>query len=153
MKRNIPLLAAILVAVPLMYFISGNGILSRKINNSNQVMMPSPQEGEENEKLREKYNELKHRAAPGVSWRDIEKLNAANLAEMKRSNPGRISFANGNINGTWSEKGNDNIAGSVRAVDYNPVNNTIFTISNGGSFGWRGLGGRVVNPSHPAPPV
>lgn len=134
MRKYIPLMAAILIAVPLMYMISGNSIFSRKINNSNQVMMPSPQEGEENEKLREKYNELKHRAAPGVSWREIERLNAANLAEIKRSNPGRISFANGNINGTWSEKGNDNIAGSVRAVDYNPSTNTIFTISNGGSL-------------------
>ena len=118
----------------LIYGVSINRLFSKKINSGTQVFMPSPQEGEENEKLREKYNELKHKAAPGVSWRDIEKMNAANLNELKRNNAGIVSFANGNIIGAWSEKGNDNIAGSIRAVDYNPATNTIFTISNGGSL-------------------
>jgi len=133
MKKNIPLFTGILIFCALIYNTSINNLLFKKINTGIQVMMPSPQEGEENERLRERYNELRHKTAPGVSWREIEKLNAANLSETKRNTPGTLSFANGNIIGTWSEKGNDNIAGSLRAVDYNPATNTIFTISNGGS--------------------
>ena len=98
--------------------------------------MPFPEEGEENHKLRELYNELRHRTAPGTSWQEIENQNARQAWARKMSglNSPQLAFANNNIFGTWSEKGAQNLAGSVRAVDYIANTNTIYTISNGGSI-------------------
>jgi Secretion system C-terminal sorting domain len=108
-------------------------ILSCKNNTSNTIL-PKPVEGEENEKLREQYFELRHRTAPNVSWRAIEAENAKQLLIDNQTRNTQGVFANGNINGTWFERGANNQAGSIRAVDYIPASNTIYTISNGGSL-------------------
>ncbi|MFZ1527580.1 MAG: T9SS type A sorting domain-containing protein [Ferruginibacter sp.] len=108
-----------------------------------QVDFPAPVEGEENEKLRELYNELRHKAAPGVVWEDIERQNAVDAAQQRMAMGQRASFANGNINGVWEEKGANNQAGSIRAVDYVPATNTLYTIGNGGSL-WTSVLGTGV---------
>ena len=96
--------------------------------------MPRPIEGEENEKLREMYNALRHKAAPGVDWREIERQNASHNLSLLRTRGGSTSFANGAINGSWAEKGASNQTGSIRAIDYVPSENKLYTVSNGGSL-------------------
>jgi hypothetical protein len=111
-------------------------IISCKNNVGNKIL-PRPEEGGENEKLREKYFELRHRTAPNVSWRTIEAENAKRLAISNEASKGKVSngsFANNKINGIWYERGANNQTGSIRAVDYVPLSNTIYTISNGGSL-------------------
>jgi hypothetical protein len=103
---------------------------------------PVPTEGEENERLREKYNELRHRAAPGTDWKTIERVNSTNATalvgqrrNMAAARPQAIqSFANGAINGVWEEKGALNITGSIRAVDYTATDNKLYVVSSGGSL-------------------
>jgi hypothetical protein len=98
------------------------------------MQMPQPIEGEENEKLRIKYNALRHKAAPGVIWQDIEAQNALRNLALQRSRGGSTSFAGGAINGTWAEKGASNQTGSIRAIDYVPSSNKLYTVSNGGTL-------------------
>ncbi|MBS1737751.1 MAG: hypothetical protein JSS98_14275 [Bacteroidetes bacterium] len=108
--------------------------LKGKTTIGNVLKLPLPTEGEENEELREKYFELKHRAAPGISWQNIENQNMIQAATAMQRQAFTSSFANGNITGSWSARGANNITGSVRVVDYEPGSNTIYTISNGGSL-------------------
>lgn len=108
------------------------------------VLLPAPQEGEEgeeNEKKRELYNELRHRAAPGVHWKTIENNNRLNALSLIAAHSRRnarpmapASFANGALNGVWEERGARNVTGSVRAVDYTASDNRLYVVSNGGSL-------------------
>jgi hypothetical protein len=111
---------------------SGRNIAYKSL--SAVLQMPQPVEGEENEKLREKYNALRHKAAPGVIWQDIEAQNALYNRNLLRSRTGSNSFANGALNGSWSEKGATNQTGSIRAIDYVPSANKLYTVSNGGTL-------------------
>lgn len=113
--------------------------LASQLNTNSIVQMPAPIEGEENEKLRERYEELRHRAAPGVSWRTIEMNNHQRLTASRQSNPPQYNqrympYANGAFAGEWEPRGANNLTGSVRAVDYVPSTNTLYTVSNGGSL-------------------
>lgn len=124
-------LLAIFVVTGLTYsFLHNNRMIS-----ANQPV-PQPVEGEENEKLRERYNELRHTAAPGVVWQKMEANNASLLFDryLKRSINQAGIFANGAIEGEWMEKGANNQTGSVRAIDYEPGTNMLYNISNGGSI-------------------
>lgn len=143
MKRKLLLFSAISLSVLAISQIKGIRQLWKKSAPAQQVTMPEPVEGEENEKLRELYNELRHRAAPGVVWQDIERQNAADAATQRIAMGQRASFANGNIEGIWEEKGADNQAGNVRSVDYVPATNTLYTIGNGGSLWTSVLGSGV----------
>ena len=119
---------------------------SKMLHYINGVAIPSPTEGEENENLREKYNALRHKAAPGVNWQTVEAENLnINLAALK-TRPLLIeneAFAGGALNGTWEERGANNQTGSIRAIDYVPQNNTLYTISNGGTL-WSSVLGSGV---------
>ena len=131
MKNLLPFSKLLLV---LLLFAAVTGCKTKSGKQPHAAVMPEPVEGEENEKLREKYFELRHRAAAGVSWRDVEAENARQLLIRNQISAPQGSFANGNINGTWFERGANNQAGSIRAVDYIPSSNTIYTIGNGGSL-------------------
>ena len=108
------------------------------------LVAPRPTEGEENEELREKYQELRHRTAPGTDWEAVEAANAKatyqNLATQTGNIAARVTetFAGGAISGDWSERGAANQTGNVRSVDYVPATNILYTISNGGSL-WRSI--------------
>src|SRR5687767_11092604 len=73
------------------------------------LLMPAPVEGEENGKLRALYEALRHRAAPGVVWEQIEIDNLKQQMERIHG-PQSFNFANGTINGMWVEKGATNQA-------------------------------------------
>jgi hypothetical protein len=97
-----------------------------------------------NLKKRDLWLAAMHRAAPGTDWKKIEAANARAALQIKKqrraqNGPNNIqeSFANGQLIGSWSEKGAANIAGSNIAIDYDAPTNMIYTISAGGSL-WRG---------------
>ncbi len=131
MKKKVVLLAHALL---LLVCFSVSNCKNHNSNKQQKTILPKPVEGEENEKLREKYFELRHKTGPNVSWRAIEAENARQILIKQQTQSPQGLFANGNINGTWFERGANNQAGSIRAVDYIPASNTIYTISNGGSL-------------------
>ncbi len=93
-------------------------------------------------KRKTQYFELIHRAKPGTDWRALEKANREMLAgiqEQRLSSPNRIleSFAGGYITATWTERGSNNVAGNVKAVDYVPATNKLYLVSDGGTL-WQG---------------
>jgi hypothetical protein len=106
---------------------------------------PEASEGDEAEQARrEAYFENQHSAAPNVNWREVEAKNMLQNYETSLRNRqnattrgGITPFAGGLLNGTWYERGSTNNAGSMIAVDYDPANDRVYSISAGGSL-WRG---------------
>jgi hypothetical protein len=94
---------------------------------------------------REKWIALTHSAAPGVDWKKVEFSNAEIMRSIKASlvkKGGIISnevFAGSKLQGTWSEKGPINQAGSIIGVDYDSIANNLYVISSGGTL-WRNNG-------------
>jgi hypothetical protein len=112
--------------------------------NLTRPEIPEAGEGEEEQQRREAYFENQHRAAPDVNWREVEAQNMLKQYEISlrnrqnASNRGGVTpFAGGLLNGTWYERGSTNNAGSMVAVDYDPTNDRVYSISAGGSL-WRG---------------
>jgi hypothetical protein len=114
--------------------------------NENPRNLPEPMGDDEIENLkkRERWFEAIHRAAPGTNWRNIEASNRIAASQIRQThirdfgrNPTAESFAGGAITGTWAERGSSNVAGSIRAVEYDAPTNNIYTISDGGTL-WRG---------------
>lgn len=137
--------AAVLVFLVVGYVFFQDKIPGITLKKSN----PSPTNGpvfridqsEEGEyERREAWIELLHKAAPGVNWREIDLQNLRALRELKAGISGNRSlefFADSTVMGEWSERGSDNQAGNLRAVDYHPPSDKIYAISDGGSV-WRG---------------
>jgi hypothetical protein len=107
-----------------------------------QNNLPRPQEGEENEKAREKFFELRHRSAPGTNWEKIESENTAALLASRKLNAPQMRggvtevFANGQLSGIWQERGSNNLSGNVRICSYDKVNDFLYSISDGGTL-WK----------------
>lgn len=111
--------------------------------NPARQLPPAPTEGDENQKKREQYFELIHRAAPGTDWRMIEQSNDQESRAWRQtylSNRGaRVNddvFANGQVQGNWEERGSDNQAGNVKAVAYDSLTDNLYVVSAGGSL-WK----------------
>lgn len=104
--------------------------------------MPRPEEGKEHNETREKFFELRHRAAPGTNWRIIEHTNAMQALRKRQatisvptSRGGETeNFANGQLTGTWIERGSNNLSGNVRIVSYDADNDKLYSISDGGTL-------------------
>lgn len=112
-------------------------------NASLSKQIPKPEEGEENDKKREKWYELIHRAAPGVDWHGIEAQNQGNAQSVRANYMAQKfmvlqdeSFANGDLQGYWDEKGSDNQAGRNIEAEYDAVNNNFYAISSNGTL-WK----------------
>ncbi len=121
-------------------------------------LLPHPTEGEEDHEQRKEWFESIHRAAPGVDWRSIEWQNRKLALQRKSSRFSTLSesgmeiLANGLVQGEWQERGSDNIAGHVKAVDYNPAMNDLYVIAEGGSLWRKNLGGgdwAMLNQDYP----
>ncbi len=104
---------------------------------------PKPTEGEENENQLEQYFEFIHRADPNTDWHAIERKNAAD-AFANRQNLLRLNgqskteyLANNQLIGQWNERGSNNLAGNVKAMDYVPSTGALYLISAGGTL-WKG---------------
>jgi hypothetical protein len=106
---------------------------------------PSPYDEKEGEGQhhykRSLFLDLQHRAAPGVDWRRENERVVVEAyleqASMGERPPGPGLFANGKIKAQWMERGSLNQAGSFGAMDYDPVGDKIYGISDGGTL-WRG---------------
>lgn len=116
----------------------------------NITLMPSPtgetmvmkEDGESEKEMkmrRKQWYEAMHLAAPGVNWRAIETENM--LANYKKTTAERDgdeekiaaeTFANGNITGTWFERGSLNQAGRITACDYYKTGNKLYVLSDAG---------------------
>ncbi len=92
--------------------------------------------------IRKAWFEDIHRAPEGVDWREIEyknqlKKHKAKLAllETRSGNCDEVeSYANDKIQAKWIEKGSINQAGSVHDTDYDPVEDMIYVVSDGGTL-------------------
>jgi hypothetical protein len=101
-------LSLLLLSIPAM-----QGCKHVRANTPSQTPKPIGDDEEDLEARKKAYIELIHRAAPGVDWRGIEEQNAINNYFRFHNGYAKTtaSFAGGAINGTWHERGNDNIAG------------------------------------------
>ncbi len=103
---------------------------------------PEPMGGEENEDRdarKKAYFELIHRAAPGTNWREVEANNALSALYLHQGHFAERStaaFAGGAINGTWYERGNDNLAGRIDHFAFMPSTSTLYATADGGSI-WK----------------
>ncbi len=137
------------LSVILSFFILLTGCLQKNKSNDSKAnkthIHPEPMGADEEElnRRRENWWKLIHKADSHTDWKMVEAANRENLVQLKqqyklnRGQNAQESFANGNIIGTWSEKGSINQAGSIIGVDFDKPTNTIYTISSGGSL-WKG---------------
>jgi len=97
------------------------------------------EEDEGNALKRELWIESMHRTAPNQNWREIERQNAFNKLKSQTLNrsSNMVVLGDSLYTGTWEERGSNNQAGSVIAVNYLQETDKIYTISAGGTL-WRG---------------
>ena len=98
-----------------------------------------PTEGEDNQEKREAWIEGRHRAAPGVDWREIneqvwadQRIERAALRRLRPANS-RVpeTFANGQLTATWDERGSSDQAGSILRTSYLPGTDHIYALGAG----------------------
>jgi len=114
-------------------------------DNSSQFPKPSngQEEGEDHVNRKEQYFENMHRAAPGTDWRSIEEENIKQSykkrIQLRKSlvKSGTETFANGDLEGEWFERGSLNQSGSITQMDYDLDNDKIYAMSSAGSL-WKG---------------
>ncbi len=118
------------------------------INNENNAFLPQPTQVAEHQDehglkdIRKAWFEDIHRAPDGIDWRDIEYKNQwkkhqakLEMLETRSGNCDEVeSYANDNIQAKWIEKGSINQAGSVHDTDYDPVEDLIYVVSDGGTL-------------------
>ena len=101
------------------------------------------------EERRNAYFDLIHSSSENVDWRAINALNFQKLAEQRAALKGyRIveTFADGNLEGEWKERGSVDVPGSNRICDYDLNTDDIYVISDGGTL-WKGnLNGETWTP-------
>ncbi|MEM1327341.1 MAG: 3-coathanger stack domain-containing protein [Bacteroidota bacterium] len=100
-------------------------------------------EGEGKGDARRAWWEVKHRAAPGVDWREVEQDNMLdryrNKQKLRKQGLAKFpqeTFANGSLIGSWFERGSIDQAGSLREIDFAATTESIYGISDGGTI-WR----------------
>jgi len=90
--------------------------------------------------------ELMHHTSDGSDWREVEFNNSLKSAKYKRdlraqyssrNGAGEEVVAEGNLSGTWTERGSDNNAGNMITVNYFPEEDMLFGRSAGGTL-WKG---------------
>jgi len=100
---------------------------------------------------RKQWVENMHRAAPGIDWKQIDRENRKNNTDKVRKLRNTL-FQSGQIDnisddfeiiipreieGTWIERGSNNLAGRIMTADIDFSNNTIYCASAGGNI-WKG---------------
>ena len=128
------------------------------IYNKDTMRPPTPTEYIEKKKNKKEFKknrkdwiENMHKAAPDVDWRQIDKVNRKNNTDririlreslLKENQITEISdnfevIVSRNIEGTWIERGSNNLAGRIRTADIDFSENMIYCVSSGGNI-WRG---------------
>ena len=137
MKARIPILL-LLIGFSAYLFLKQNSAHSAYPQPTETII----KEGEEgdNQNKRAEWFELMHQAEEGTSWQAIEYQNQMTRHRL-RSNSGLSrtdceleGVANGQLLGTWSERGSYNQAGSMFDIAYDQEADQIWAISAGGSI-------------------
>jgi len=92
------------------------------------------------EARRDAYFDLIHSSSENFDWRAINALNFEKLAKQRAILKGyRIveTFADGNLEGEWQERGSFDVPGNNRICDYDPTTDNVYVISDGGIL-WKG---------------
>jgi len=126
--------------------------------NKDTMRTPTPTEYIEKKKNKKEFKDNRkdwienmHKAAPDIDWRQIDKVNRKNNTDRIRIlrqsflDENRISEISDNfevivsrdIEGTWIERGSNNLAGRIRTADIDFSENMIYCASSGGNI-WRG---------------
>jgi len=123
-----------------------------KLNNENKVKHPRATEyGNEEEigfkEKRDKWIEEMHRAAPGVNWREIDQETREQKSKdkyaqrpdlyLKRALTSGFQYkekiVEGKLEGSWYERGSNNLAGRMHTADVDLEENLIYAGSAGGN--------------------
>ncbi len=104
-----------------------------------QVVM----EGEEHDVMFDGYMNMTHNADDDSNWEEMEDdVSFDEMVYRKKMMPlvgkwNKEFLANNQLTGQWKERGSNNLAGSVKAVDYVKSTGALYLISAGGSL-WKG---------------
>jgi len=100
-------------------------------------------EGQTEGNPREEWLEMMHRTAPDTDWKEIERKNMMSTYQHRKQLSKQVAnrteelLANGNMYGEWMEKGSNNQAGCLTAVDFDNVSDEVYAIAPGGTL-WKG---------------
>lgn len=104
--------------------------------DTTQIVMKTHEDEEKEHLLKMQYFENMHKAAPNVDWREIEKQSKL-LLKSKAQFKTNSSFANGELDAYWQEKGSNNQSGRVHTAFLDVSNNKLYCGSAGGNV-WKG---------------
>jgi hypothetical protein len=115
-----------------------------KIDTVSRSQMPAPTDvlSEESDKRAfEEYIDIIHKAAPGVNWRAINEQNSEAQYDKyiyeAASRSHTDTLANGQLVGSWHEKGSVNNAGRTLFTEPDTISGNIYIASGSGNV-WRG---------------
>ena len=129
-----------------------------KFNPKKNNVIPTPTEYIQKKKDKKKFKQDRaqyiknmHRAAPGIDWEEIDrenrKINTNKVRRLRNTlyQSGQIEDISDNfeiivprdIEGTWIERGSNNLAGRIMTADIDFSNNIIYCASAGGNI-WKG---------------
>jgi len=100
---------------------------------------------------REKWISDMHKTDPSIDWKSIDRLNRKINTDITREARAQLFDSQSireisdnyevildrEIEGTWAERGSNNLAGRIRTADIDFYNNTIYCVSSGGNI-WKG---------------
>ena len=100
---------------------------------------------------RKSWVENMHKSSPELDWKAIDKINKYNKIKkieqerktllnnglLEQNKFSRNVLINRNIEGTWNEKGSNNLSGRILTSDIDFDNNLIYCASDGGNI-WKG---------------
>ena len=149
----IALFTALSVSFGLLLFIEREPHLPLPGSGKTKVLQKEENEEEELTR-RAEWIENMHKAAPGIEWRAIEKANRNKRYQAFLNRAGQkdnsvvVEIAGGLLNGSWQEKGSNNLAGRSVCADYDTVAHKIYLGADGGQV-WKanfdGTGWEVLN--------
>ena len=149
MKKLILLFTGIAALTAVFFLYSTSENQPTKINSFDEMPAPTngqtevydgQTEGEGNP--REDYEAAIHFAGEGVDWQQIDFENKLNFYQQKKAakssnTENSNTYANGNLTGSWSERGSNNQAGNMAQIEYSANGDVLYGISGGGTI-WRG---------------
>ncbi len=84
---------------------------------------------------REKWMDEMHKAAPDIDWKQANQAIRNRQYVQKSKSTVRLAeetLANGNLTGTWTERGSSNQSGRIVYADYDAANQFIYAATDGG---------------------
>tara|TARA_B100000029_G_scaffold516441_1_gene629862 strand:- start:3658 stop:6102 length:2445 start_codon:yes stop_codon:yes gene_type:complete len=148
MKKNFYFKSILIIGILFLFF----------INIEDKKRVPTPTEYIQKKKDRKKIKKDRkqwiidmHKSHPDVDWREVDKqnrkINTDKIRDIRSTLLNSENFNNlsdnyevireRDIEGTWVERGSNNLAGRIRTADIDFTNNNIYCASSGGNI-WKG---------------